>query len=268
MGVLNCTPDSFSDGGRFVSGHLDTEAALDYALAMQRQGADIIDVGGESTRPGAEPVAEKQELARVIPVIQALAAHDIPISIDTTKAEVMRQAVLAGATLVNDVSALTFEGESLAVVADAGVDVCLMHMQGNPQTMQEKPGYRNVLDEVRHYLEDRVNVCVRAGIDESSILIDPGIGFGKRLEDNLVLIAGLETLKQTLGLPILMGVSRKSFLGMITGSDVDNREMETAAAVTASIVNGCDVIRVHDVAAQRKIVLVASALRDARMGLA
>jgi len=267
MGVLNCTPDSFSDGGRFVDEKIDAEAALNCALALVGQGADIIDVGGESTRPGAEPVALDDELARVVPVIGALSRHEVTISIDTTKAAVMHRAIEAGATLVNDVTALTGDPESISVVADAGVDVCLMHMQGTPQTMQDRPVYRDVVEDVLRYLEERVKVCIQAGISESSILIDPGIGFGKRLEDNLALIAGLERFKEQLGLPVLMGVSRKSFLGALTGAGVDNRELETVAAITASILNGCDIVRVHDVGAQKKGVIVASALRDASLGL-
>lgn len=268
MGVLNCTPDSFSDGGRFVGESVDAGAAAEHALTMHEQGAAIIDVGGESTRPGARPVSLEDELARTVPVIRALAGNAFTISIDTSKSEVMQRAIEAGATLVNDVTALSGDAESPSVVADAGVDVCLMHMQGTPQTMQQKPRYRDVVDEVLAYLEAKAEAAVQAGISESSILIDPGIGFGKRLEDNLTLIAGLERFKQALSLPLLMGVSRKSFLGALTGSEATGREIETVAAVTASILGGCDVVRVHDVEVQRKGVLVASALRDASLRLA
>jgi dihydropteroate synthase len=267
MGVLNCTPDSFSDGGRFVRDTVDVEAALRHARMMCDQGAAIIDVGGESTRPGSRPVTVDEELARVIPVIRALARHGMTISVDTTKAEVMRQAIDAGARMVNDITALTGDAESLAVVADRGVDICLMHMQGTPETMQENPGYHDVVGEVYCYLEGRIEACLRAGISESSILIDPGIGFGKRLEDNLALIAGIETFKKAFGLPLLVGVSRKSFLGAVTGAEVDSREVETAAAVSVSVFAGADILRVHDVEYQSRAVAVASALRDAHLRL-
>ena len=271
MGVLNCTPDSFSDGGKFVrraaEQSVDINGAVDHALAMHQQGADIIDVGGESTRPGSASVPLAEELKRVIPVIKTLAAKGLSLSIDTTKAEVMCQAIAAGASMVNDVTALRGDSDSLKVVAQTGVDVCLMHMQGTPETMQESPAYQNVLDEVSHFFEDRIQACLNAGVSESSLLIDPGIGFGKRHEDNLALIANVERLKQRFGLPVLMGVSRKSFLGKITGADVSSREMETAAAVSISTFAGSDLLRVHDVAIQKKAIDVASALRDAYLGL-
>jgi len=273
MGVLNCTPDSFSDGGNFVADtvnagvDIDIDAAVQHALMMRDQGAVMIDVGGESTRPGANPVSVDEELARVIPVIRALSTYNMNISIDTTKAEVMRQAVAAGASMINDVSALSDDPDALSVVADTGVDVCLMHKQGMPKTMQDNPAYRDVVSEVKDYLGMRIEACLQAGISETSILIDPGIGFGKRLGDNLALIASIETFKKAFGLPVLMGVSRKSFLGMITGSDAQSREIETAAAVSACIFNGCDGVRVHDIASQSKAVAVGSALRDAHLGL-
>jgi dihydropteroate synthase len=267
MGVLNCTPDSFSDGGRFVGATVDVQAAVRHAAAMHDQGGAIIDVGGESTRPGAKPVPLEDELARVIPVIEALSSLGIHSSIDTNKAEVMRRAIAAGAGMVNDVTALTGDDDSLAVVAESGVDICLMHMQGMPETMQQNPGYNHTLREVGDYLERRVEACLKAGVADSSILIDPGIGFGKRLEDNLDLIAGIGQLKERMGLPLLMGVSRKSFLGAITGADVEAREMETAAAVSISVYAGADVLRVHDVAAQGRVVEVASRLRDAALRL-
>ncbi len=262
MGVLNCTPDSFSDGGKFVG-----DGAVRHAMSMCHQGADIIDVGGESTRPGSASVSLDEELKRVIPVIEALTAEGLTLSIDTTKSEVMRRAVVAGASMVNDVTALRGDPDSLSVVAETGVDVCLMHMQGTPETMQERPEYRNVLDEVTRFFESRIETCLNAGISEDAILIDPGIGFGKRLEDNLALIANIETLKQHFGLPVLMGVSRKSFLGQITGADVGSREVETAAAVSISTFAGSDLLRVHDVATQKKAIDVASALRDAHQAL-
>ncbi|MES0372275.1 MAG: dihydropteroate synthase [Mariprofundaceae bacterium] len=270
MGVLNCTPDSFSDGGQFVKKGeqpVNIDAGLQHALAMREQGADIIDVGGESTRPGSKPVTLDEELNRVIPVIQSLKNHDLTISIDTTKAEVMRRAIDAGACMVNDVTALAGDEDSLSVVAESGVDVCLMHMQGTPETMQVKPGYADILSEVQSFFESRIEACLKAGISESSIIIDPGIGFGKRLKDNLALIANIDLLKQRFNLPVLMGVSRKSFLGELTGADVGSREVETAAAVAVSVFAGCDLLRVHDVEMQGKAINVASALRDSHLGL-
>ncbi len=279
MGVLNCTPDSFSDGGKFTEEPVDpavdqttnqtinVDTAVRHALAMHEQGAAIIDVGGESTRPGSASVALAEELKRVVPVIEALAAREVTLSIDTTKAEVMRQAIGAGASMVNDVTALRGDADSLSVVAETGVDVCLMHMQGVPETMQKSPVYRNLLDEITLFFESRIKACLKAGISEASLLIDPGIGFGKRLEDNLLLIANVEVLKRRFGLPLLMGVSRKSFLGEITGSDVNSREVETAAAVSIAAFAGSDLLRVHDVETQRRAVDVASALRDAYLGL-
>jgi len=271
MGVLNCTPDSFSDGGKFVGEGAKQTVGLDravhHALTMHQQGANIIDVGGESTRPGSASVPQSEELKRVIPVIEALAAKGLTLSIDTTKAVVMRRAIAAGASMINDVTALRGDPESLSVVAETGVDVCLMHMQGTPDMMQEKPEYQNVLDEVIRFFESRIEICLNAGVSEDAILIDPGIGFGKRLEDNLALIANIGILKQRFGLPVLVGTSRKSFLGQITGADVGAREVETAASVSISTFAGCDLLRVHNVEMQRKAIDVASALRDAHQGL-
>jgi len=256
MGVLNCTPDSFSDGGMFAC----LDDAVGRAEHMWKAGAAIIDVGGESTRPGSEEVPESEELARVIPVIEALCGRDICVSVDTSKAAVMRQAIVAGAAMVNDVTALAGDSASLGVVAEAGVDVCLMHMRGTPATMQHDVHYDDVVDEVKSFLSSRVDVCIAAGIREDAILLDPGIGFGKNPEDNLALIAAIPRLKK-LGFPVLMGVSRKSFLGALTGAAVDDREIETAAAVTACIYAGTDIVRVHDVPAHAKAVKIASAVR-------
>jgi len=256
MGVLNCTPDSFSDGGSFF----DADCAIAHGLAMWRQGAALIDVGGESTRPGAAMVLEAEELCRVVPVIQALVAQGCRVSVDTMKAEVMRQAIAAGASMINDVSALRFDAASLEVVADSGVDVCLMHMQGMPDTMQQAPHYDDVIDEVSAFFEQRLQACAQAGVEMSSVLLDPGIGFGKRLEDNLALIANLSCFKERFGLPILLGVSRKSFIQAVTGSKVEERELETAVAGGIGIFAGADGVRVHDVALQRRAVLMASAI--------
>ncbi len=260
MGVLNCTPDSFSDGGR----HQGFEDAVRHGLEMAREGAAIIDVGGESTRPGAAPVPEDEEAARVVPVIERLAAHGLYVSVDTRKASVMRAALGAGARMVNDVSALSFDPESLEVVADSDADVCLMHMRGTPETMQSMAEYRDVLDEVCAHLEARVAACVARGIGEERIVVDPGIGFGKKLEHNLRLIAGLDVIRRRLGLPVLLGLSRKSFIGELTGRPVADRELETAVADAIGIWQGADIVRVHDVRLQARAVRVASALADHR----
>lgn len=260
MGVLNCTPDSFSDGTQ-----LDVPELVRKAEIMLAQGADIIDVGGESTRPNAEPISLEEELARVIPVIQAL-PNTAVVSIDTMKAEVMRHAIEAGASLVNDVSALRVDDESLSVVAESNVDVCLMHMKGTPKTMQQAAQYEDVLAEVIRFFEERIDVCLAAGIKKKAIILDPGIGFGKNLEDNLTLIANIHQLKQKFGLPVLLGASRKSFLGQITGSDIQHREVETAVASAVGVFSGADMIRVHDCSLQRLPMLVASKLADYRQG--
>jgi len=258
MGVLNCTPDSFSDGGRFTT----AEAARRHARAMVDAGSDIIDVGGESTRPGAEPVSLSEEIARVIPVVEALAGEGLKVSIDTSKSEVMRQALAAGAVMINDVTALRGDERALQAVAESGADVCLMHMLGEPRSMQENPCYEDVVGEVEAFFERRLEACLHAGVRESSIILDPGIGFGKRLQDNLALIAALPRFKK-LGLPLLLGVSRKSFLGAITGAQADDREFETSAAVTACVLGGADILRVHDVPTQVRAIKVASAIRQA-----
>lgn len=256
MGVLNCTPDSFSDGGI----HARLDDAVKHAEHMWKAGAAIIDVGGESTRPGSASVSEQEELTRVIPVIEALNIGKNVVSIDTSKAEVMRQAIVAGACMVNDVTALAGDAASLDVVAEAGVDVCLMHMRGTPLSMRQHTHYDDVADEVEAFLTARVEVCVAAGVREQAIILDPGIGFGKRLKDNLALIRVIPRFKH-LGFPILMGVSRKSFLGELTGARVNSREIETAAAVAACVGAGADIVRVHDVPAQSRAVKIASAIR-------
>ncbi|MDQ6989867.1 MAG: dihydropteroate synthase [Mariprofundaceae bacterium] len=269
MGVLNCTPDSFSDSNLSDADYLAANKAYDVtdlvkkARQLQQDGAHIIDVGGESTRPGAKAISVEDELARVIPVIQALSTHDMLISIDTMKADVMYQAIQAGATMVNDVSALTADAASLEVVADAGVDVCLMHMLGTPATMQEQPKYQDVLDEVAHFFAQRIEACVQAGIEETQIILDVGIGFGKRLEDNLALITRLQQLKTRFSLPLLLGTSRKSFLGAMTGADVHNRELETAVTSAIGVFCGADMLRVHDCKTHRKTAIVAAQLADA-----
>jgi dihydropteroate synthase len=242
MGVLNVTPDSFSDGGRFIA----PDAAIRQALAMCDDGAALIDIGGESTRPGAEFVSVQQELDRVMPVIEALAPElPIPLSVDTNKPEVMSAAVSAGAGLINDVCALTAPG-ALAAARDAGVPVCLMHMQGEPRSMQASPEYADVLAEVRDYLAGRVQACEAAGIPRERLLIDPGFGFGKSLQHNLTLLARLADFSE-LGLPVLAGLSRKSMFGMLLERPVEQRLVPSVVAAVLAAERGAAIIRAHDV---------------------
>ena len=243
MGILNVTPDSFSDGGRY----LDRERALAHARQMRDDGADLIDIGGESSRPGALPVAEEDELARVMPLVAALATEGIAIAVDTRKPVVMREAVAAGAAMINDIAALTAPG---AIEACAGVDVgvCLMHMQREPQTMQAAPSYDDVVVEVRDFLAARAAACVDAGIARERIALDPGFGFGKTLAHNLTLLRSLGTLKAT-GYPVVAGLSRKGSLGEITGRSVDERMPASLAAALCAVLHGAAIVRVHDVRA-------------------
>ncbi len=244
MGVLNVTPDSFSDGGRFM----DTATAVAHARTMVAEGAHIIDVGGESTRPGASPVSAEQEIARVVPVVEALARElDVCISVDTSKPQVITAAVRAGASLVNDVRALQEPG-ALEAAAETDAWICLMHMQGQPRTMQANPRYNAVLTDVRDFLLDRVRVCVNAGIERERLILDPGFGFGKTLENNLDLLANLGVLQAT-GHPVLVGVSRKSMIGTITGRDAGERVHGSVAAAVIAAMQGAAIVRVHDVAA-------------------
>lgn len=263
MAIVNVTPDSFSDGGR----HLDAEAAIAHGLRLVDEGADLLDIGGESTRPGAAPVDADEELRRVVPVIEGLANRtQVPISIDTSKPEVMRAAVAAGAGLINDVHALTGEG-ALAAAADLGVPVCLMHMQGEPGDMQAAPHYDDVIAEIHRYLADRVLACELAGIDRRRLLIDPGFGFGKSLEHNLALLAGLERLAD-LNLPVLVGLSRKRMIGTLTGEDTaDQRLHGSVAAAVLAAERGAAIVRVHDVAATRQALAVQHAVAQAAVKL-
>ena len=259
MGILNVTPDSFSDGGLFVS----TDAALRQAVAMAEDGAAIIDIGGESTRPGADSVEEQEELDRVIPLIEAIASEtDTPISIDTSKPVVMREAIAAGAAMINDVCALQEDG-ALAAAADLGVAVCLMHMLGKPRTMQDDPCYDDVVAEVSGFLEQRLADCVAAGIDASRVVLDPGFGFGKTPEHNIELLANLRQL-QVRNRPLMVGVSRKSTLGALTGRDVDERLAASVAAAVMAVVNGAAIIRAHDVRETVDALKVATAIIEAR----
>jgi dihydropteroate synthase len=261
MGILNVTPDSFSDGGR----HADIDTAVEWGLAMAAEGAAIIDVGGESTRPGAAPVDLENELARVLPVIERLARRvGVPISVDTSRPEVMRAAVAAGACLINDVRALRAPG-ALAVAAETRAGVCLMHMRGEPRTMQADPQYESIVEDVRDHLGGRIAACEAAGIPRERICVDPGIGFGKRPEHNLALLAALNRLAEP-AIPVLVGVSRKSLLGIITGRPPGERLAGSVALAALSVMRGAAIIRAHDVAATVDAVKVASALKRAAAG--
>jgi dihydropteroate synthase len=260
MGVLNVTPDSFSDGGKY----LNPAHAITQARRMISEGADLIDIGGESTRPGANPVWEGEEAQRVVPVIEALKDCGVPLSIDTRHSFVMEKALLAGAHVINDVTALTYDGESLRVAAQSDAPIVLMHSQGQPKTMQNAPLYGHVLLDVYDYLEGRIAACVAAGIDRARLILDPGIGFGKRMvQDNVALINGLPLL-HTLGCPILFGASRKSFIGAICGEDDASKRLpgSLAAAVKAAEL-GAHIIRVHDVAESKQALMMMQAFRDA-----
>lgn len=242
MGILNVTPDSFSDGGRFSS----ADKALKHAAQMIFEGADIIDVGGESTRPGAAPVSIAEELDRVIPVIEALASEfSVVLSIDTLKPQVMAEAVKAGAGMVNDVNALQAEG-GVELVAELGVPVCLMHMQGMPESMQDNPTYQDVVEEVMGFLQQRVDDCLAAGVEPSKIIVDPGFGFGKTVEQNYRLFAQLHRFKN-LGCPLLVGVSRKSMIGAIIDAPPEERVVGSAVLSALAVERGANILRVHDV---------------------
>ncbi len=258
MGILNVTPDSFSDGGRFH--HLD--AALSGARMMFEDGADVIDVGGESTRPGARPVAVADELERVVPVVEAIESElSVSISIDTCKPEVMEAAVAAGATMINDVMALRAEG-AIETVRDLQVPVCLMHMQGSPRSMQKNPRYDDVVSEVREFLLGRIDACVSAGMDESKLIIDPGFGFGKTLQHNLALLAHLDVLVDT-SVPVLVGLSRKSMIAAMLGRPMDRRVAASAALAMIAVQKGAAMVRVHDVAETADALKVAACVAAA-----
>lgn len=256
MGILNVTPDSFSDGGHFFS----LDAAVERAQEMEREGADIIDIGGESTRPNAPAVGAAQELDRVIPVIEALARRiQVPISIDTYKAEVARAACAAGAEIVNDVTGLMFDPDMARVTAEADAGVVVMHTRGMPDTMQADTGYDDLISEVKRYLEQSVALARQAGIADGRIVVDPGLGFGKSVQGNLELIKRLADFRE-LGFPVLVGPSRKSFVGAVTGRGGGERIFGTAAAVAMSVAHGASIIRVHDVAAMKDVAVMARAL--------
>jgi len=255
MGVINTTPDSFSDGGRF-----DTpEKAFEHARRLISEGADILDIGGESTRPGSQPVALEKELARTIPLIQAIREiSDIPISIDTSKAAVMRSAVEAGATIINSIWALQLD-DSLAVAAELGVPVCLMHMQGTPENMQQHPAYADVVVEVKGFLAARIASAVDAGIDIENIIIDPGFGFGKTIEHNLLLLKSLAEFRE-LGVLVMAGLSRKKMIGTLLDKPVDQRLYGSISLAVMAAMLGADILRVHDVAETADAIAMVQAL--------
>ncbi|KAA3662624.1 MAG: dihydropteroate synthase [Calditrichaeota bacterium] len=253
MGILNVTPDSFYDQGQ----NADERAAIDSGIAMEAEGADIIDIGGESTRPGAVQVTEAEELKRVIPIIEGLASDvRIPLSIDTYKAPIAEAAIQAGATIVNDISGLQFDSGMPEVIKHYKVPIVLMHIKGRPHDMQVNPSYENLMDEIYMYFEDRIAAAVESGIDRELIIVDPGIGFGKRLWDNYELLQRLPEFRG-LGCPILVGPSRKSFIGKALDLPVEERLEGTAAAVTAAVLAGSHIIRVHDVKEMLRVVQIA-----------
>jgi dihydropteroate synthase len=256
MGILNVTPESFSDGGRFD----DRERALAHALQMRADGADIVDIGGESSRPGAEPVAEAVELARVLPLVEKLVAEKIPVGVDTRKPAVMRAAIAAGAAMINDIFALREPG-AIEACAASSVGVCLMHMQRDPRTMQAAPAYDDVVAEVRDFLFARARACLDAGIGRERIAIDPGFGFGKTLAHNLALLRALDRLS-AMGFPVVAGLSRKASLGEITGRSVDERMPASLAAALGAVAHGAAIVRVHDVRATVDALNVWRAVED------
>ncbi|MDD5434745.1 MAG: dihydropteroate synthase [Nitrospira sp.] len=256
MGIINVTPDSFSDGGLFF----DPDKAVEYGLKLEADGADIIDIGGESTRPGSLPVSAEDEIKRVIPVIKGLAAHvKIPISIDTYKSEVAELAVKAGASIINDISALRFDPDMVNVAREYNATVVLMHMLGTPQDMQKNPFYSDVILEVHDFLRERTEYAEKNGIKRDNIVIDPGVGFGKRLIHNIALIRHLDVF-QSLQCPVLIGPSRKSFIGEILNVPVDERVYGTAAVVALLITKGANIIRIHDVKAMKQVAKMTDAI--------
>jgi dihydropteroate synthase len=272
MGIVNVTPDSFSDGGRF----LDPDAAVAHGIELAGQGADVLDVGGESTRPGAAPVPADEELRRVIPVVERLAATTrVPVGVDTTKATVARAALDAGATVVNDVSAGQLDPDILGVAAEAGAGYVVMHMQGEPRTMQADPRYDDVVAQVGGFLADRVGAARAAGVAEGAIAADPGIGFGKTVEHNLRLLAGLPALIERVRVPVMVGASRKTFVGKVLARadasgdlPVDQREEGTLATVVWAVERGASIVRVHDALPAVRAIRLLDALRTAEAGAA
>jgi len=252
MGILNMTPDSFSDGGQFKS----HDKAIDHALKMVEEGANIIDIGGESTRPGAESVQLEEELSRTIPIIEAIRLKsDCLISIDTYKSKVVTAALAAGADMVNDISGLTFDHNMASLVAERNVPVIIMHIKGKPGDMQKNPNYDNLIKEIKAFFEVQIAIAKKAGIDSGNIILDPGIGFGKRLEDNFEIIRELGQIS-TMGYPVLLGPSRKSFIGFTLDLPIEERIEGTLASITAGVINGARIVRVHDIRATRRTLTI------------
>lgn len=261
MGIVNVTPDSFSDGGAFF----DPDAAIAHGLRLVEEGADLLDIGGESTRPGASPVDPVEEMRRVIPVIEGLAGKARWISVDTRHAATMRAALKSGANFINDVSALSFDSESLGVVSDSEAPVCLMHMRGTPETMQENTKYNNIIDDVLDFFDKRILACESAGIGRDRIILDPGIGFAKTTEQNLVLLRNIGSVC-AMGFPVLLGVSRKRFISAVAGeSDPMGRLGGSLAAALQGVARGVRILRVHDVAATRQALAVRAAIENTSM---
>jgi dihydropteroate synthase len=262
MGILNVTPDSFSDGGLYF----EEDKAIEHGLRMISEGADIIDVGGESTRPGSDPIPVDEELRRILPVISGLRKRTKSlISVDTSKSEVALAALTEGADIINDISALRNDPKMISVAVQADAPIVIMHMKGSPKTMQRAPHYENVLKEIKSFLKDKIDVAVENGIQRDKIIIDPGIGFGKRFEDNLTLIRNLNDFG-TLDQPILVGISRKSFLGKILDLPPEEREEGTLASAIISVIQGAHILRVHEVAPIKRAILVAETILDDMWG--
>lgn len=259
MGIVNVTPDSFSDGGKFFS----PEVAISHASKLITQGADIIDIGGESTRPGAEQVSESEELKRVIPVIEKIRTDNptILISIDTTKASVAKHAVEAGADIINDVSGLSFDNNMIGIVESFNIPVVIMHMKGNPKNMQLNPEYKDIVNEILDFFKMKIKIAIQSGINRSMIILDPGIGFGKTVEHNFELLSRLNEFN-VLELPIMIGPSRKSFIGITLDLPPEDRVEGTAAAVSAGVMNGASIVRVHDVKSMKRVVRIIEKVRN------
>lgn len=258
MGIVNLTPDSFYDGGRLA----DVVAARDHALSLAAEGADILDLGAESSRPGAEPVTAEEELARLLPVLEALSECPVPISVDTYHAATAREALARGAAMINDISALRHDPEMAGVIADSGCPCVLMHMQGTPRNMQRDPRYGNVVEEICAFFEERLAAAETAGIAREQIWLDPGFGFGKNVAHNLTLLKELAEFRR-FGLPVLIGTSNKSTIGAVLGTEVHDRSEGTAATVALSIVAGAHCVRVHDVRAMGRVVRMTEAIQQA-----
>lgn len=257
MGILNVTPDSFSDGGMYYN----ATQAVEFALQMEEEGADIIDVGGESTRPGAKTVELQKECDRILPVIEGIRTKsDILISIDTYKSEVARQSIATGAGMVNDISGMTFDPNMVDVIKDSGLPVVIMHIKGTPKNMQKKPYYEDLMQELTEYFEERKKFARAKGILDQQIILDPGIGFGKRLQDNFQLLRELKKIVD-IGFPVLIGPSKKSFIGLTLDLPIDQRLEGTAAAVTTGILKGARIVRVHDVKEMKRVALITDSIR-------